>query len=196
LENLLPWSGRLVGGISAAALAVLSGFALHSLWAYRRRRDLGCAEEVGYARRKLWLELWWTAIPALMSFLVCRLVWSGPEGRPLSFIGQTGTIESTERLTPAARGRLLFFGKGGCFACHSLDGRPLVGPTWKGLWGRTETLTNGTSVTVDEAYLRESILAPGAKVVRGFPVVMPSFGGTLDGLEIDALIAFAKAETG
>ena len=51
-----------------------------------------------------------------------------------------------------------------------------VGPTFKGLWGRTETVVTGGaehSVVVDEAYLKRSILEPSADIVKGFPPVMP-----------------------
>ena len=63
----------------------------------------------------------------------------------------------------------------GCLACHSLDGSKLVGPSWKGLYGRQETMANGTVVTADDAYIIESILNPGALVVQGYPAgVMPA----------------------
>lgn len=68
--------------------------------------------------------------------------------------------------------------KHGCLGCHTLDGKPGVGPTFKGLWGRGETvLTNGRErhITVDEAYVRQSILEPNADVVKGFQPVMPPF---------------------
>jgi cytochrome c oxidase subunit II len=63
----------------------------------------------------------------------------------------------------------------GCVACHSIDGSKLVGPSWKGLYGRQETMTNGTTVTADDTYIKESILNPGALVVQGYPAgVMPA----------------------
>lgn len=61
----------------------------------------------------------------------------------------------------------------GCQACHSIDGSPLVGPTWKGVYGHTVTLSDGTTVTVDDAYMTESIRDPGAKLVQGFADIMP-----------------------
>jgi cytochrome c oxidase subunit 2 len=61
----------------------------------------------------------------------------------------------------------------GCGACHSLDGSRRVGPSLKGIWGHEVKLADGTSATVDEEYLRESILKPGARVVAGYPNVMP-----------------------
>jgi cytochrome c oxidase subunit 2 len=63
----------------------------------------------------------------------------------------------------------------GCIACHSLDGTPLVGPTWKGLYGETVELTDGTTVTADDAYLEKSILEPNAQISKDFPPnVMPA----------------------
>ena len=53
--------------------------------------------------------------------------------------------------------------------CHSLDGSPGTGPTFKGLYGKMEELSDGSTVLVDEAYLEESIRSPGAKRVKGFP---------------------------
>lgn len=88
-----------------------------------------------------------------------------------------------------ARGQMLATSNG-CFACHSIDGSTLSGPTWKGLFGRVVTLTTGARVTADEAYLRESILNPSAKVVQGFAPVMPQF--RLSQEEVDALIAYIK----
>lgn len=60
----------------------------------------------------------------------------------------------------------------GCNACHSVDGSPKLGPTFKGLWGKTEQTDKGPT-PVDEAYLKESVATPMAKVVTGFPPVMP-----------------------
>lgn len=86
--------------------------------------------------------------------------------------------------------------KHGCLGCHSLDGTPKVGPTFKGLWGRSTTvLTNGAerTITVDEAYLRRSLREPKADVVKGFPPIMPPYAGVLKEAEITALLKFFKA---
>lgn len=82
----------------------------------------------------------------------------------------------------------------GCAGCHTLDGGPKTGPTWKGLFGKTEPMADGSSVTVDENYLRQSILEPQAKLVQGFPPAMPTFKGKLSDKKIDALITFIKAQ--
>ncbi len=79
----------------------------------------------------------------------------------------------------------------GCGACHSQDGSTRLGPGWKGLYGRQEQLADGTSVRVDEAYLKESILAPQARLVQGYPPVMVAY--TLNDDELGALVALIKS---
>jgi cytochrome c551/c552 len=83
----------------------------------------------------------------------------------------------------------------GCLACHSTDGSQLVGPTWQGVYGSEETLADGTTVTVDDEYIRESIVDPNAKIVEGFqPNIMPqNFGETLSDSDIEAITAYIKS---
>jgi cytochrome c oxidase subunit 2 len=92
---------------------------------------------------------------------------------------------------PAELGADLFQ-KQGCSTCHSVDGSPLVGPSLKGIFGHEVTLADGTTLTVDENYVRESILQPQAKIVKGFNPAMPTFQGKLDDTEITGLIEFIK----
>lgn len=61
----------------------------------------------------------------------------------------------------------------GCVSCHTSDGSRAEGPTWKGLYGSQVTLTDGTTVTADDAYLRRAILDPQAEVAAGYPTAMP-----------------------
>lgn len=96
-----------------------------------------------------------------------------------------------ELLPPAELGERMYK-QFGCGACHSLDGTPNTGPTFKGVWGRTETLASGQQVTVDENYVRNSILEPMKDIVQGFPPQMPSFKGQLSDKKIDGLIAYLK----
>ncbi|QEM69293.1 cytochrome c oxidase subunit II [Geobacter sp. FeAm09] len=86
--------------------------------------------------------------------------------------------------------------KHGCLGCHSLDGRPGIGPTFKGIWGRSTTvMSNGRErrITVDEAYLRRSLLEPNADVVKGFQPIMPPFAGVLKEGEIKAIIGYLRS---
>ncbi len=62
----------------------------------------------------------------------------------------------------------------GCIACHSIDGTGMAGPTWQGIFGSEESLEGGGTVTVDEDYLRRSILEPGAQIVAGYQNIMPA----------------------
>ncbi|MBI1742556.1 c-type cytochrome [Candidatus Acetothermia bacterium] len=80
----------------------------------------------------------------------------------------------------------------GCLSCHSVTGEKIVGPSWKGLYGSPQELEGGTTVTADEAYLKESIVNPGAKIVKSFPNVMPPYK-TLNEEQLDAIIAYIKS---
>ena len=78
-----------------------------------------------------------------------------------------------------------------CLACHSVDGQPGIGPTFKGVYGRTEKLRNGATVTVDDAFIREKILHPEANTVAGtFEQEMPK--SDLAPEEIDQVIDYLK----
>jgi cytochrome c oxidase subunit 2 len=81
----------------------------------------------------------------------------------------------------------------GCNSCHNLDGTRSKGPSWKGIWGKMEKLNNGTTVLVDENYLKESMMTPQAKVVDGFEPIMPTFQGLLRDHEIKGLVEFIKS---
>jgi mono/diheme cytochrome c family protein/glucose/arabinose dehydrogenase len=87
----------------------------------------------------------------------------------------------------------------GCMACHSTDGSTVgkVGPSWSGLFGSERDIAKGMKgkVKADAAYLRESILAPSAKVVKGFEKFdtgMPIYAGILNDAQIDSLILYIQ----
>jgi cytochrome c oxidase subunit 2 len=82
----------------------------------------------------------------------------------------------------------------GCAACHTIDGKPLVGPTWKGLYGSTVTFTDGSTATADDAYLLESIRNPAAKIVQGFTNIMPAtIAQKMTDAQVQDVIAFIKS---
>ncbi len=60
----------------------------------------------------------------------------------------------------------------GCLACHT-DVDSSVAPTWNGIWGTSVELEDGTTPTVDEAYVRRSIEEPQADIVAGYSASMP-----------------------
>ncbi len=84
------------------------------------------------------------------------------------------------------------YGAMGCPACHSLDGSKMTGPSFKGLYGRQEALSDGTTVTAEDNYIRQSVLDPNSQIVAGYSPQMPSFQGRLKDDQIDALIDFIK----
>ena len=94
-------------------------------------------------------------------------------------------------LTPAQRGEMVFNKLQPCSTCHTTDGTPKLGPSMKGVWGRTEKITGGGTMTVDEAYIRESIANPMAKVVDGFPPIMPPL--TLSEEDIAGVVAYLQS---
>jgi cytochrome c oxidase subunit 2 len=82
----------------------------------------------------------------------------------------------------------------GCLGCHSLDGSPGVGPSFKGIMGRSTTvITKGAerSITVDDDYLRKSIREPAADLVKGFQPIMPAFSD-LSKDEVSALVEYLE----
>ena len=101
---------------------------------------------------------------------------------------------TTAPAPPSAEQGKVLATSNGCFACHSDDGGPGVGPTWRGLFGKEEVLSDGSVVKVDEAYLRESIVDPSATIVKGFPTgFMPeSFGSQLSPEQIQDIIEYIK----
>lgn len=80
-----------------------------------------------------------------------------------------------------------------CSACHSNDGTQRAAPSFKGLYGTEQRLRDGQVVRVDDTYIRESILDPGAKVAHGFQPVMPSYQGRLTPEDLEALIAYIQS---
>lgn len=94
-------------------------------------------------------------------------------------VGDKPTVEAGEALFKAKA----------CVGCHSLDGSRLVGPSFKGIWGRKDK-TNAGEVVVDAAYFRESVLQPMAKVVEGYPPAMPVIA--LSDIEIESLALYAQ----
>jgi cytochrome c oxidase subunit 2 len=97
----------------------------------------------------------------------------------------------SSNLPPAEAGKLIYQVK--CVTCHNVDGTANTGPSFKGIWGKTEDFYNAPSQVVDENYIRESILEPSKKVVRGYSDKMQSFKGILSDEEIVQIIEYIKS---
>ena len=93
--------------------------------------------------------------------------------------------------TPAAAGAKLFQDFA-CSSCHR-DDALAPAPQLKGLFGKTVQLQNGGTVVADESYIRESIVLPQAKIVNGFPPIMPTFQGLVSEEQLLQLIAYVRS---
>jgi cytochrome c oxidase subunit 2 len=93
--------------------------------------------------------------------------------------------------TPVQTGERLFQ-QLGCHTCHRAvaGGR---GPTLVGVFGQPVRLQSGEETVVDEGYLRESILRPNAKVVAGYPPIMPTFQGQISEEDILHILAYIRS---
>jgi cytochrome c oxidase subunit 2 len=99
-------------------------------------------------------------------------------------------------LTMASRGRELFT-KLGCISCHGNTHGSNLGvqaPSLAGIFGKEVGLSDGTTVLADENYIRESILNPRAKIVQGYPNIMPSFAQQVSEEDLLDLIAYIKSQ--
>jgi cytochrome c oxidase subunit II len=81
----------------------------------------------------------------------------------------------------------------GCLRCHTVDGTPHLGPSWKGLYGSTIPLEGGGTVLADDAYITESMMDPIAKLHRGYPALMPTYLGRLSGAEAAAIVEYIRS---
>ena len=104
----------------------------------------------------------------------------------------TDAVNFLKTLPPAQAGEKLYE-RYGCVTCHSIDGTKRTGPSFKGIWGHQADFKNAPSQTVDENYLRESILEPSAKIVQGYPDQMTTFKGYIKDEEISAIIEYIKS---
>lgn len=84
----------------------------------------------------------------------------------------------------------------GCVACHSNDGSIKLAPSFKGIYGKTEELSDGKSVKIDDDYIRTKLLTPTKHTAKGYPQIMPSFQGRVSERDISGIIAYIKSLSG
>lgn len=87
------------------------------------------------------------------------------------------------------QGKALYLSKG-CVACHSIDGSQGIGPSWKALYGKIETMSDGSTALVDATYLKEFIQNPSARVIQGYSPIMPKI--EMSENELAALVAYIQ----
>lgn len=110
-------------------------------------------------------------------------------------------LDTTVKVTFGAGGKPTLPGENvirtnGCFACHSVDGTKIVGPTFKGLYGtEIDVVTAGTErkLTANDDYIRKSIYEPAADIVKGYPnALMVSYKSTISEDQIKQIIEYLK----
>ncbi len=104
---------------------------------------------------------------------------------------QISSLISSDPPITRDRGKELFRNMG-CIGCHSpgTETAGMYGPPFKGLYGSKREMEDGSVVIADDAYLKESILEPGKKTVKGYEAEMPSFRGVLTDPDIEALLLY------
>ncbi len=175
-------------------LTISSVDVLHSFWipAFRLKRDALPNKYTGY-----WFEATQTGDFPLYCAEYCGTDHSVMTGRVQVLDAEAWKAwvasDDCAGLDPTAAdyGEKLFV-KYGCNACHSVEGVRLVGPPLNGIYGKPETMQDGSQVTVDDNYLREAILDPNASIVQGFAPAMPTFQGRLTDQELNGIIDYIK----
>ena len=97
--------------------------------------------------------------------------------------------------TPVEAGRDLFENKLGCASCHA-GGPAQRGAKLEGIFNKEVKFVGGGTATVDEAYIRNSILNPSSQVVEGFQPIMPTFKGQVTEEQLVDLVAYIKSLSG
>lgn len=106
-----------------------------------------------------------------------------------AWIAAQKAIAAVAAQTPEGRGEQLA-NSIGCRGCHTIDGSKLIGPSWQGLYNSQVILSDGTTVTANDAYLIESIANPSAKIVKGFEATTPMSKFDLTDAQIKDLVAY------
>jgi cytochrome c2 len=103
----------------------------------------------------------------------------------------TKSGQKTNLNPEAAKGKKIA-SHNGCFNCHTTNGKAMVGPTLKNLYGHKVTLKDGSTITADTSYIIQSLNQPDAKIVAGYSNIMPNYG-FLTNNEVKYLVAYLKS---
>lgn len=99
---------------------------------------------------------------------------------------------NSSRVSPADAGQQLYQTLG-CVSCHGATGEGGRGPALAGVFGSQVLLADGKAIKADDAYIRESIVNPQAKLVAGFGPIMPTFQGQVSEEQLLQILAFIKS---
>jgi len=174
---------------------------LHSLYipAFRVKQDMVPGKENNFMwfepQREGIFELYCAEYCGLQHSYMYSYVKVMEDSAFQSFIADTTKVAAAGIDSPTATGKRIMQNIG-CFACHSLDGSKLVGPSFKGIWMAEHTVVTGKEtrkVTVDEEYIKRSIYDPNADVVEGFMKgLMITYQGQLSEEDVASIIEYLK----
>ncbi len=174
---------------------------LHSLYipAFRVKQDM----VPGLENNSMWFEpqkegtyeLYCAEYCGLQHSYMYTYVKVMPETVFSEWLVDTTQVAAAAVESPTATGKRIMQNIG-CFACHSLDGSKLVGPSFKGVWGTERTVKTGKEVRqvmADEEYIKKSIYDPNADLVDGFGKgLMLTYEGQLSEEDIGNIIEYLK----
>jgi cytochrome c oxidase subunit 2 len=113
-------------------------------------------------------------------------------GPDLTENGDT-SVPTLQPVSLVAQGHAVFETKG-CTSCHSVEGPSKIGPSPRGIFGKTVALASGEHLIRDETYFRRKIEEPQSELTQGYKqTVMPTFKGLLTEAEMTSLIAYIKS---
>jgi len=176
---------------------------IHSLYipAFRIKQDLVPEKKNNFTwfepQREGTYELFCAEYCGLQHSYMYTAVKVMPDSAFNSWMADTTKVAETAAAmeSPATTGKRIMQNIG-CFACHTINGSKLVGPSFKGIWGEEQTVvTNGQErqVEVDEDYVKRSIYDPNADVVKGFNKgLMLSYKGQLSDDDVANIIEYLK----
>ena len=139
--------------------------------------------------------LWFTATKTGRYHLYCDQYCGTSHSAMVGWVNVMEPAQYAQWLSGSGGGRALaeagadLYKQYACNTCHDI-GR---GPSFVGLYGTPVKLSNGQTVLADDAYIRESILNPSAKIVAGYTPLMPTFQGQLGEEQILQLTAYIKS---
>ncbi len=204
------WSCRAAG---ACACCITSRDVIHSFYvpAFRIKQDAVpgryttiwfqadrtgtfqalCAEYCGVGHSRMWADV------VVLSPADYAAWQDGDDAAPVAKAQANARIDGG-RFADESSGDLVTQGeraaqRAGCFACHTTDGQPHIGPTWRGLYGSTVRLRSGRTVKATEDYLTESMMDPQAKIVRGLHGRHADLPGHLSQPDVAAIIEYIKS---
>jgi len=174
---------------------------LHSLYipAFRVKQDMVPGMEDNFMwfepQREGIFELYCAEYCGLQHSYMYTYVKVMEENEFTDWLVDTTQVAAVDLDSPTATGKRIMQNIG-CFACHTLDGTKLVGPSFKGIWDTQRTVVTGKEtrqVLVDEEYIKSSIYDPNADVVEGFGKgLMLSYQGQLSEDDITNIVEYLK----